>query len=150
MTFTESIRTVLRQKYATFSGRASRSEFWWFQLFYWLLLLAYLLVIFSLGQFSASMLNGNFTAFGSIISIPAFLVILGLFIPSIALQVRRFHDHNLSGWWYLLILLLSAIPYLGALVALAMLALFILPGTNGPNKFGPDSRNPDITADVFE
>ncbi len=39
MGFTESVRTVLTQKYATFSGRASRSECWWFQLFYWLVLI---------------------------------------------------------------------------------------------------------------
>ncbi|MGO7697057.1 DUF805 domain-containing protein, partial [Rhizobium leguminosarum] len=52
MGFTEAVRTVLTQKYATFSGRASRSEYWWFVLFYTLVVLALVILALAVGAFS--------------------------------------------------------------------------------------------------
>lgn len=75
-------------KYVKFSGRASRSEYWWVQLF---LLIAYFLIFFLDGLLfrkSAGFVNLIFE--------------LALFIPSISIAVRRLHDSNKSGWWWLL------------------------------------------------
>jgi uncharacterized membrane protein YhaH (DUF805 family) len=61
------------------------------------------------------------------------LLYLGLFIPTLAAQVRRFHDQDLSGWFALL----GFIPNLGWLV---MIIFMSIDGTAGPNRFGPDPK----------
>ncbi len=86
MTFTESIKTVVFKKYATFKGRASRSEYWWYTLFASLISL--------LGAVIASTLYGDpseLTLFD--------IVWLLIFLPSLAVGIRRLHDVNKSGKW---------------------------------------------------
>ena len=93
MGFKEAIETVLKQKYATFSGRASRSEYWWFVLFVILVAIVLSLVMvagmdFNTGEFGAlGMLGGGLLG----------IFYLGVLIPSIAVGVRRLHDRNMSG-----------------------------------------------------
>jgi uncharacterized membrane protein YhaH (DUF805 family) len=65
---------------------------------------------------------------------------LALFIPSIAVQVRRFHDQDRTGW----LILLGLIPYVGGLIVLVFMCL---PGTRGTNRFGPDPK--ENIADAF-
>ena len=83
-------------KYATFEGNASRSEFWWFMLFYLVLLLV------------AITLDGNWSYQDDPYSAPMgtweTIVVLGLFIPVIAVTCRRLHDIGRSGWWQLIAL----------------------------------------------
>lgn len=151
MGFAEAVRTVLKEKYATFSGRASRSEFWWFQLFY-------LLVLFAIGLI-AGLAAGLTGAFSNMQAGPSPLLIgiavigglfaLAMFLPQISLQVRRFHDRNISGWWYLGLLVLNIIPYVGFISAIALFVITVLRGTDGPNKFGPDPLRPEARAEVF-
>jgi uncharacterized membrane protein YhaH (DUF805 family) len=74
---------------------------------------------------------------------------LGILVPSIAVNVRRLHDRDMSGWWYLGFIVLSNIPLLGILIALGYLVLMFLPGTPGPNRFGEDPKDP-TQASVFE
>jgi len=86
MTFTESIKTVVFKKYATFKGRASRSEYWWYLLFASLIAL--------LGAVIANTLYGDpseLTLFD--------IVWLLIFLPGLAVGIRRLHDVNKSGWW---------------------------------------------------
>ena len=115
MGFRDAIRVCLTKKYATFSGRASRSEYWFFYLFTF--------VLFAILQLIAS----NSTA----VSVLVLLVLLGLFVPSIAVGVRRLHDVGRSGWW----LLLGLIPLVGALV---LFVWSVSGGTAGDNSYGPD------------
>lgn len=104
------------RRYADFNGRSSRKEFWLFLLVYVALFLV------------SAVLAGVVPNLG----IAAFLLgALALFIPQLALQVRRFHDQNLSGWFALFNLL----PYVGALIVLVFMAL---DGTHGENQYGPD------------
>lgn len=99
--------------YAAFEGRASRSEFWWFALF----------------NFVASIVVGAID--GGIGSYPLLYSLFSLanLLPGLGLGVRRLHDINKSGWYYLLIL----IPLIGVII------LFIwscTKGTSGTNRFG--------------
>ena len=145
MGFSDAIKTVLTKKYATFSGRASRSEYWWYTLFIILLASVLSLVMvagmdFNTGEFGTlAMLGGGLLG----------IFYLGILIPSIAVGVRRLHDRNMSGWWYLGFIVLSFVPVVGFLASLAMLVLFCLKGTDGDNRFGPDPLRPTARADIF-
>lgn len=121
MTFQDAVRTCF-QKYATFSGRAARSEFWWFVLFS---VLGNLVLSFIDG-----MLFGN-AADGQPVSILGAIFALAILLPTIAVGVRRLHDRDMTGWWYLLVL----VPVLGTLV---LIYFFVQRGTVGPNRYGPD------------
>jgi len=146
MGFTEAVRTVLTQKYATFSGRASRSECWWFQLFYWLVLIGLgILAALAAGSDGQDEPSSLLIAIGVI----AGLFALAMLLPQISLTVRRFHDRNISGWWYLALFIANLIPYLNVVAGLAILVTTVLKGTEGPNKFGPDPLRPEIRAEVF-
>ena len=116
MEFGEAVRTVLTEKYADFRGRAPRSEYWWFVLFYMLVYLAVALV----GVVSDTLAG-----------IVQFVVWLGLLVPSIAVAVRRLHDTDRSGWW----LLIALIPVIGTIV---LIVFTVQRGTPGDNRFGPD------------
>ena len=109
------------KKYTDFSGRAPRAEYWWF---YLLTVVAYLIALI------LDSLIGTGAAFAST-GIIMLLIILGLLIPSLAAGVRRLHDTDRSGWW----LLIAFIPLVGAIV---LLVFFVLEGTKGDNRFGPD------------
>ncbi len=143
MGFTEAVRTVLTKKYATFSGRASRSEYWWFQLFYWIALVVVGILTVAL----SAVFNANETSL--FIFIPIGLLVLALLLPVIALQVRRFHDRDMSGWWYLGAVIVGNVPFVGILVWIAVFVISCLKGTDGPNRFGPDPLRPESTAEVF-
>jgi len=62
--------------------------------------------------------------------------------------VRRLHDRDMSGWWYLGVAVASIIPIVGFIASIAFLVLMVLPGTPGPNRFGPDPKDP-TGAEVF-
>lgn len=91
MTFGESIKTCF-SKYAEFSGRADRSEYWWFELFLLLLIV------------SAAMLGETLSN----------LVSLAILLPSLAVGARRLHDIDKSGWWQLLYL----VPIVGWIIVI--------------------------------
>lgn len=124
MDMVTAVKTVL-SKYATFSGRAARPEYWW-----WVLATIILFIVLGLidGAVVAPMLG--FEAFEPTAGQPVSLVAsLGLLIPNLAVAARRLHDTDKSGWW----LLLGLIPLLGNLVLIFLLAQR---GTEGANRFG--------------
>ena len=122
MGFQEAVRTCL-QKYATFSGRAPRSEYWWFVLF--CILVGIAAAIISMLLFGYSPTDPDSVDWVGL------LCSLALLLPSLAVGVRRLHDIDRSGWWMLLIL----IPLLGAIVLIIFAAQR---GTTGSNRFGAD------------
>ena len=112
------------RKYATFTGRAPRSEFWWF-------VVLLLIVGFFAGGIDISIFGLRWLSSRSMMGPSATLISLATIIPSIAVSVRRLHDLDKSGWWYLL----GLVPLIGALI---LLVWFASAGSNGPNRFGPD------------
>jgi uncharacterized membrane protein YhaH (DUF805 family) len=141
MNLTQAVKSVYG-KYATFEGRAARSEYWWFVLFSILAAIAIAVVeaALGLGQGSVTQGNGQFSAAynGGILSI---LWSLGNLLPSLAVGVRRLHDTDRSGWW----MFIGLIPLIGAIV---LLVFFCSRGTNGANRFGRDPLAMDA-ATVF-
>lgn len=109
-------------KYATFSGRASRSEYWWVALFNALVGFVALAIVAIGGGFNEPAAAGEMPPG----AIPGVLLLslygLATFIPNLALVVRRFHDANFSGWFYLLAL----VPFFGSIVVL----IFVLMPSN--------------------
>ncbi len=113
------------RRYTEFQGRSQRAEYWWFVAL--LLPVTALLIVINEGTRHD---GGAVTAFaqGGLA-----LAILLLFVPSLAVMVRRLHDQNLSGWY----VLISVVPYVGGLI---FLVLMLRDGTVGPNSFGPDPK----------
>lgn len=116
------------KKYADFKGRARRSEFWLFTLFIIIVEVIYFAALGATGGFGSQEPSGAALAVIAIFS----LFFLGILIPSLALTFRRLHDTNRSAWW----ILISFIPFGG----IVLLVFYCLPGTQGPNKFGPDPK----------
>jgi uncharacterized membrane protein YhaH (DUF805 family) len=109
------------KKYAVFSGRASRSEYWLFVL---LFLISYVI---------ATILDISFDTFDEEAGTGTFglIVLIALIVPSISCLVRRLHDTNRSGWW----MLVNFVPLIGAIV---LLVFTVTRGTEGDNRFGTD------------
>ena len=139
MSLTQSIKTCF-QKYIDFSGRAGRSEFWWFFLF---TLLVRLVTTWIPGL--------------------GFAIGLALLLPSLAVTARRLHDTNRTGWWMLLpiglalagivagvMLAVFGLFFIGVGAAiigsiggfLALLSFLIQPSDPGPNQYGPPPAQP--------
>jgi uncharacterized membrane protein YhaH (DUF805 family) len=111
------------KKYATFEGRARRKEFWFFALFNFLAIVLLALIDGVLGTFSEEVGLGLFSG----------IYVLAIFIPSIAVTVRRLHDTDRSAWW----ILLSFFPLIGGLV---LLVFEVLDSTPGENRYGPNPK----------
>ena len=118
MEFGEAIRTCLR-KYATFSGRASRSEFWYFQLF--VTITSFVAEILDRPLFSSS------EAFNGPLS---WIVTVVFIVPSIAVASRRLHDDDKTGWLQLIgLTVVGLIP---------LIVWWATRGTRGDNRYGAD------------
>jgi uncharacterized membrane protein YhaH (DUF805 family) len=113
MPIIENWKLVVLERYAKFDGRAGRAEFWW----YFLANVIIWIVLLMLTQASGIFL------------VLYFLFMIAMFVPNLAVGVRRLHDTDKSG----LLLLLAVIPVVGSII---LLVLFAMEGTNGPNQYG--------------
>jgi len=141
------------KRYVDFTGRSRRMEYWMFTLFNIIVMLILAFIAFGgIGLADLSdpasdeMLIAGLTGGFGLLILAYFLVIL---IPSIAVTVRRLHDRDMSGWWYLGFFVGGLLPYVGFLFSIALLVLMLLPGTPGPNRFGEDPKG-GVSAEVFE
>lgn len=121
MSFMDAVRSVLSQ-YATFSGRARRSEFWWFGLFAFL---AYV-VAYAIDQ-----------AIGTMIL--TVVVWLGLIVPTLAVSWRRLHDTGRSGAWWLI----GLVPVVGGII---LIVFYVLDSQPGDNQYGPSPKQAPMIA----
>ena len=111
------------KKYAVFSGRARRTEFWYFVLFNIIVTIVLSVIDRLIGTFSGA----------SNIGILSGIYGLAVLIPTLAVTVRRLHDIDRTGWW----ILLGLIPLIGTIV---LLVFYLTPGTPGSNRYGPDPK----------
>ena len=118
MSFTDAIRSVFSQ-YVGFTGRARRSEFW-----YWTLFQIIVGIVASI--LDRAVFDRNNAAFSVIVG-------LGLLLPSLAVAVRRLHDSGRTGWW----LLIGLIPVIGTII----LIVFYVQDSHGDNKYGPSPKS---------
>lgn len=118
MTFGTAISTCLR-KYATFSGRATRPEFWWFVVFN--------AIVSTVGEVLDAALGLTWSAHASV-GVISVVCRLALLLPLLAVGARRLHDVGRSGWW----LLLALVPCLGVI---ALVVMWAQPGDARPNAF---------------
>ena len=115
------------KRYADFQGRSTRMEFWMFFLFVMIVMivLQVLLGIMFASSMSVDPQTGVVTGGGiGIAAVIIWVFYLAILVPSIAVGVRRMHDQDKSGWFIL--------------IPIANLVFYCLPGTPGPNRFGPD------------
>ena len=121
----------VRPKYATFSGRARRKEYWLFYLAWFILAV----IAFGIDEVIGS----------PVIKIGVVgIVNVALICPSLAVSVRRLHDTNRKAWW----LLMYLIPVIGVIW---LIVLFCFKGTEGENRFGPDPlalEEDDVPANI--
>jgi len=169
MTPLEALKTVLTKKYATFSGRASRSEFWWFSLFSLVATIAGMFLMMAIAAGILSSVPMKQTQTGMHFPLGALffiLILLALFLPSLAVSVRRLHDLNYSGWWVLAFFLINLVMNVasrneetngGAVGLLALIDICInigviiflaQPGSTGSNRFGPDPLASDRSGEI--
>ena len=113
MTPMQAIQSVFGN-YANFNGRASRPEYWWFSVFVAIIQAALFVVFLSLPEVGMALLA---------------IWSLAIILPALAVTVRRLHDTDRSGWWFLI----QVIPFGG----LVLLVFMVLSGTSGPNRYGP-------------
>jgi uncharacterized membrane protein YhaH (DUF805 family) len=133
MTFGQAVKTCF-SKYVTFSGRAARSEFWWWALFVFVtnMVLSWIdIALFGTTEVAPGSFSGSTDT-------PILSGIFGLavLLPGLAVAVRRLHDRDKSGWWILIWL----IPIVGWII---LIVWYATEGTRGANRFGPDPLGGD-------
>ena len=119
MSFVDAIKTVL-SKYVTFSGRARRSEYW-----FWVL-------AFVIASLIAGLVDSSLGTDPGRVGLVAGLLTLAAFLPNLAVTVRRLHDTSRSGWW----VLIGLIPLIGTIVLL----VFAAQDSHGDNAYGPSPK----------
>ena len=118
-------KSVLTDKYADFTGRARRAEYWWFVLMNFIVITA--IAIVSLILYSVSDTLG-------VLGIVIYAVYaLAVIVPGVAVAVRRLHDTNKSGW----MILVGLIPLVGGIL---ILVFYFPDGDPGPNQYGPSPK----------
>ena len=114
MVLVEAWKRVVVERFAVFSGRAGRAEFWWF-------ILATFIVSLVLGLLSRA----------SVMFLVLYVVYgLAVLIPYLAVSIRRLHDTGRTGWW----LLIGLVPVAGVVI---LVIFYATDGEPGPNTYGP-------------
>lgn len=116
---------VIKNKYATFTGRARRQEFWMY-------LLSVIIINVALGILTTIL--GAIAGFlGTIMGLVSGLFGLAILVPTLAIWMRRLHDTGKSGWW----LLIGLIPFVGQIV---LIVFAVLDSQPGDNQYGPNPK----------
>ena len=128
MSFQDAVRICLQRQYATFHGRARRSEYWFFALFTVLVSIVAGVLDSVLGLRSESYGTGPIQG----------ILQLALFVPALAVGARRLHDTGRTGWWQLVAL----IPFIGLII----LIVFFSQDGQPENRYGPDPKTDAVAS----
>ena len=150
MTFAQAIKTCFN-RYATFTGRATRSEYWWWILFCFLSIIAICIIAALIGVATAGSRGGGL--FGFFFLLPFIIFCIVILVPSWAVLFRRLHDAGHPGYWILLYLVPYVISLFAALVgsqimsmlfgflsfagSIVLLVFVLQPSQPYDNQFGP-------------
>jgi uncharacterized membrane protein YhaH (DUF805 family) len=126
------------KRYADFSGRSRRKEYWYFVLFNCIVLIALVLVAALLGGFNSNG-NGGPSPAGIPVLVLYIVYVFAILVPSIAVGVRRLHDIGKSGWWFFI----NFIPSIGGIWFFVLMCLDSQPG---PNQWGPNPKEESVVA----
>lgn len=129
MSFFEAVRTCMVEKYFRFSGRATRAEYWWFELFIFVVSMV-ATTIMMIGALLVVADPDHMAIWFGILFF-GLLINLSFVIPNITVTVRRLHDTGRSGWWYLV----NFIPYVGWI---PLLVFCCLRSEIGENEYGDE------------
>ncbi len=121
MSLSQAVSSVLLNKYATFSGRARRSEYWW-----WYLFITIIGIVASILDRAIGLTYSDLTVGGGWLATITGIV---FFIPTLAVSIRRLHDTSKSGWW----ILIGLVPLIGWLILL----WFYVTDSDADNQYGP-------------
>ena len=124
------------KKYAVFSGRARRAEYWTFVLINFIVVLVLEIPVIGSGM------NSDSPALSFVFACIAGLYGLGTVLPALGVIIRRLHDTGKSGWYYLWIL----VPIIGAIIVLIALVTDSQPGDN---QYGPNPKEAASTLEVL-
>jgi uncharacterized membrane protein YhaH (DUF805 family) len=133
--FSEAIQSGF-QNYVKFDGRSSRAAYWWWALFTIIVSVITGIIDRAIGSTLVTTPEAAGMTAGTV-GIVTSIASLILFLPSLAVLVRRLHDTDRSGWW----VLINVIPIIGWLV---MLFFLLQPGSLGLNRYGPPPRTGEI------
>ena len=125
MNFIESLITCYKKTF-NYRGRASKSEYWWFQLY----IILFAISLSYLGRFTGLPMDPYYLSDTQRILLIIPYILLFSLLPLLSAVIRRFHDTNKSGW----AVIYAVIPVIGPIIVLIMLAG---DGTKGKNTFGP-------------
>jgi uncharacterized membrane protein YhaH (DUF805 family) len=121
------------KKYAVFSGRARRKEYWYFALFNFIIGFVLSLPQILLPLLAPSLSPLPFLPLLLGFSVLSFVYSLAVLIPSIAVTVRRLHDTGRSGWW----IFIGLIPFVGVII---LFVYMVLDSQAGTNQYGPSPK----------
>lgn len=121
------------EKYAVFTGRSRRAEYWYFQLFNFLIGFALVFTFSFLGGVVTAMAGADSRAAATAADGVYILYALATFLPALGVLVRRLHDTGRSGWW----VLIGFLPFVGGIV---LLVFCIQDGEPGPNQYGSNPK----------
>jgi len=119
------------RRYFEFGGRSRRKEYWMFALLFLIVYVIAMLLSVAVGGSMDGSGGGGIMA--GLVGLLLGVFLIGSFIPSLAVAIRRLHDTDRSGWW----LLIGLVPIVGAFI---LLYFYVIEGTRGPNRFGPDPK----------
>lgn len=125
------------KRYAQFTGRSGRREFWWYSLF-----LALGMILIPLLGVAIATIAGEGSAGGWVGGLGTTVFFFANFIPGLALSARRFHDLGVSG--HFLWLVYGGMLFFSFLAWIAYLVVMALPGKNMPNRYGPPVYDVDV------
>ena len=125
---------TLKNRYAAFAGRATRSEYWYFVLFS--IIIALILAVLD-SQFVNPVLGIEPVTYSGRVGLLSVLFNLAILIPALALAIRRLHDIGKSGWW----ILMGIIPIVNFIGVFVLLYFFIKDSQPGENQYGSNINN---------
>ncbi|KAF2507474.1 DUF805 domain-containing protein [Flavobacterium foetidum] len=125
----EYYKKVVFENYANFKGRARRSEYWYFILAQFVIMISIFIVAAIIGAVLGDVLSGVLIG-----NFAYMLYCLATILPALGVVVRRLHDVGKSGWFYFI----SLIPFIGGIW---LLVLLVTDGDYGSNQYGHDPKN---------